>query len=91
MEKLLEKLGLKADATEEEALAKLDEKEKQIKTLEGEKTSLSDKNKELTASVEGTKAELEKLKSDYIKKFEEKQEKEEKKEPLDLFDELSQN
>ena len=91
MEKLLEKLGLKADATEEEALAKLDEKEKQIKTLEGEKTSLSDKNKELTASVEGTKAELEKLKSDYIKKFEEKQEKEDKKEPLDLFDELSQN
>ena len=91
MEKLLEKLGLKADATEEEALAKLDEKEKQIKTLEGEKTTLSDKNKELTASVEGTKAELEKLKSDYIERFEKKQEKEERKEPLDLFDELATN
>lgn len=91
MEKLLEKLGLNADATEEEALAKLDEKEKQIKTLEGEKTSLSDKNKELTDSVEGTKAELEKLKTDYIKRFEKEQEKEESKEPLDLFDELSQN
>lgn len=91
MEKLLEKLGLKADATEEEALAKLEEKETRIKTLESEKTSLTDKNKELTASVEGTKAELETLKSDYKKKFEEEQEKEKNKEPLDLFDELSQN
>ena len=90
MEKLLEKLGLKGDATEEEALAKLTEKDEKIKTLESENSSLKDSNKELTVAVEGKTTELEKVKSEYIKRFEQQEEKKENK-PLDLFEELAQN
>lgn len=88
MEKLLEKLGLKSDSTEEEALKKLEEKDTKIKDLEKENSSLSDKNKELTATVEGKNVALETLRSEYKERFEQS-EKDKDKEPEDIFDELA--
>lgn len=89
MEKVREKLGLSTEATEEEILKKLDEKDSKIKTLEQEKTTLSDKNKELTTSVEEKNVELEKLKLEVKEKFEQSEKDKEDKQPEDIFDELA--
>ena len=89
MEKLLEKLGLKSDASEEEALKKLEEKDSKIKELENEKTVLTDKNKELTASVEGKNVALETLHAEYKEQFEKSKKDKEEDEPKDIFDELA--
>lgn len=87
MERIITKLGLKADATAEEVLAKLDEKENEIKTLKEEKSSLSRKNEELALSVEGKSNELEKLREEYKEKVESQVNEEEDK-PQNIFDEL---
>lgn len=64
---LLEKLGIEVteEMTEEDIKQaindKLDEKDKHIEELEGEKKTLSEANEELTTSVEGYKSSEEKL------------------------------
>ena len=74
MEKLLEKLGLKADATEDEALAKLEDLNKQKAQLEADKSKLESTNKELTTSVEAQKVKYETLEGAYKSLVESKEE-----------------
>lgn len=79
MEKLLEKLGLKSDASEEEAIEKVEALQKEKTQLESEKSKLESSNKELSASVEGLKATNETLKDSYKSLVENQAEKETEK------------
>lgn len=83
MKDLLLKLGLPEDATEEQAVAKLEE-------LKTEKSKLDSKVKELTDSETGLKSELEKTKEAYQSLVESDKQQREEKKPKTLFDELSE-
>lgn len=67
LKEILKKLGVEfaEDISDEDAKnlidSELDKKEKHITDLETEKTELSESNQELSASVEGLKADKEKL------------------------------
>ena len=84
MEKLLETLGLKADATEEEAIAK-------VQAIQKESKDLAEKNQELTVSVKEEKTRSETLETAYKGLLESKNTNEEKDKPKTLFDELAEN
>lgn len=84
MEKLLETLGLKADATEEEAIAK-------VQAIQKESKDLAEKNQELTVSVKEEKTRSETLETAYKGLLESKNTNEEKENPKTLFDELAEN
>lgn len=91
MEKLLEKLGLNADATEEEIVAKLEALQKEKTQLESEKSKLESTNKELSASVEGLKATNETLKESYKSLVENQSQQEDVDKPKDILIELSED
>ena len=85
-----EKLGLSEEATEEEVLAKLSEKDGEIKTLKETNASLTTRNEELSATVKEKDVDLEKLRGEVKEKYE-KDNKEEGQKEEDLFTELSEN
>lgn len=91
MEKLLETLGLKADATEEEAVAKVKALQQEKAQLESDKSKLESSNKELSASVEGLKATNETLKESYKSLVENQSEREDTNKPKDILIELSED
>lgn len=90
MEKLLEKLGLKADATEEEAVAKLTELQNEKTKLQEDNSKLVSTNQELTVSVKEEKARSETLKDNYDKLLKSNTEDEDSKKEKNIFDELSE-
>ncbi len=90
MEKLLEKLGLNTDATEEQALAKLEEINKNVDSLKEEKSKLATRCEELTNSEKGLQLALEKQQEAYKSLVEDANTKKDKKKPENIFDELSQ-
>lgn len=90
MEKLLEKLGLKSDASEEEAIAKLETLQKEKSQLETEKSKLESDNKELTTSRDGFKVRAETLEESYKSLVENRKEEKVEKEE-NIFDELAKN
>ena len=85
-----EKLGLSEEATEEEVLVKLSEKDGEIKTLKETNASLTTRNEELSATVKEKDVDLEKLRGEVKEKYEKDSKEEEQKEE-DLFTELSNN
>ena len=88
MEKLLEKLGLSKEATEEEALKKLEDLQKEKSQLEADKSKLATDNQELTATVKEEKAKYETLEVAY-KSLVENQPKEDSEESDDILVELA--
>lgn len=90
MEKLLEKLGLSKEASEEDALKKLEELQQQKTQLESEKSKLESTNKELTTSVEAEKVKYETLEGAYKSLVENQPKEKDVQESDDILVELAQ-
>ena len=89
MEKLLEKLGLKPDATEEEAVAKVESLQQEKTQLESDKSKLESQNKELSTANEGLKSANETLKESYKSLVENQSQKEDTEKSNDILVELA--
>lgn len=90
MEKLLEKLGLKADATEEDGIKAIESLQQAKTQLESEKSNLETKNKELSTTVEGLKSANETLKESYKELVENQPNKEDSEKSNDILVELAE-
>lgn len=91
MEKLLEKLGLKPDATEEEAIVKVESLQKEKTQLESDKSKLESDNKVLSTANEGLKSANETLKESYKSLVENQDKKAEATKDEDILIELAKN
>ena len=89
MEKILEALGLKKEATEEEAVAKVKEMQTQTETLKTEKSKLEDDKRQLSTAVESEKVRAKTLEDSYKQLLDSQEKESEKDVKKDIIDELA--